>query len=147
MGTLVLPTSGLVYVDTAPIIYSVEENPEYSDLLLPLWEAAAKKTIKVVTSELSLLETLVLPLRNGDKDIANAYEDFLSGTDISLVAISFAVLREAAGIRATHNLKTPDAIHAATAIHIGCKQLITNDMDLRRVPSLDIVVLKDLLVP
>lgn len=146
MGTLVIPTSGLVYVDTAPIIYSVEENPDYKDLLLPLWEAVAKNQIEVVTSELTLLETLVLPLRNGDEDIADAYEDFLNGTDISLSPISLMVLRDAASIRATHNLKVPDAIHAATALHLSCVQLITNDADLRRVSSLNIIVLKDLLV-
>jgi hypothetical protein len=29
MGSLNLPLSGLIYVDTAPIIYSVDKNPDF----------------------------------------------------------------------------------------------------------------------
>jgi predicted nucleic acid-binding protein len=54
-------------------------------------------------------------------------------------------LRQAAQLRAQYNLKTPDAIHAATAMEVGCAQFITNDDGFRRVLSLPVVVLKDLL--
>lgn len=37
MGTLNIPNSNLVYVDTSPVIYSVEKFPEYLPLLSPLW--------------------------------------------------------------------------------------------------------------
>jgi len=40
MGSLSLPASGTIYVDTAPIIYSVERHPDYEFLLLPLWTEA-----------------------------------------------------------------------------------------------------------
>ena len=40
MGSLSLPTSGTIYVDTAPIIYTVERHPDYESMLLPLWAAA-----------------------------------------------------------------------------------------------------------
>ncbi len=143
MGKLTIPAKGLVCVDTAPIIYSVEENVDYKDLLLPLWEAAARKQIEVVVSELTLLEVLVHPLKNGDKGLADAYEDFLYKTDIILVPISASILREAAKIRAIYNLKTPDAIHTATALDVGCVQFITNDDGFRRMANLNAVVLKD----
>jgi len=42
-------------------------------------------------------------------------------------------------------LKTPDAIHAATAIVSGCVQLLTNDPAFRRVPNLAVVVLSDMI--
>lgn len=29
MGSLTLPASGVVYIDTAPLIYSVEKHSEY----------------------------------------------------------------------------------------------------------------------
>ena len=59
MGSLNLPASGIVYVDTSPVIYSIEENSSYSQLLEPLWSALKAGQIMVVSSELILLETLV----------------------------------------------------------------------------------------
>ncbi len=40
MGSLKLPTSGLVYFDSQAVIYSVEMHVEYWSLLEPLWQAA-----------------------------------------------------------------------------------------------------------
>lgn len=40
MGSLIVPASGLVYIDTNPVIYSVEKNAQYWPLLEPLWQAA-----------------------------------------------------------------------------------------------------------
>ena len=37
MGSLTLPPSGPVYLDTSGFIYSVERIPPYSDLLEPMW--------------------------------------------------------------------------------------------------------------
>ena len=42
-------------------------------------------------------------------------------------------------------MKTPDAIHAATALRADCALFITNDTDFRRVEDLPVVVLDDLL--
>ena len=42
-------------------------------------------------------------------------------------------------------LKTPDALHAATAIRAECTLFITNDNDFRRVRDLPVVVLDDFL--
>lgn len=38
MGRLSLPVSGLVYVDTNCVIYSVERIQPFGSLLEPLWE-------------------------------------------------------------------------------------------------------------
>ena len=69
MGSLSLPPSGIVYVDTAPVIYSVEKHADYWELLRPLWEASKTGRIEVVSSELTLLETLVGPLKQGDSEL------------------------------------------------------------------------------
>ena len=64
-----------------------------------------------------------------------------------LVPIARAVLERAAALRAATNLKTPDAIHAATALIEGCTLFVTNDALFRRVPGLNVTVLRDLLPP
>jgi predicted nucleic acid-binding protein len=143
MGSLNLPPSGLVYLDTSPIIYSVEKHEDYWPVLRPLWQASKAGRIEIVTSELTLLETLVGPLKNNDAILAAAYEQLLTATEMRLASVTAEILRAAANLRAANGLKTPDAIHAATALAIGCVQFITNDVDFRRVPSLPIVVLKE----
>jgi len=147
MGALSLPTSGLVYIDTMALIYTVERYPAYWPLLEPLWLAAGAKTIEIVSSELTLMETLVGPLQSGNAALLKAFEQALLGTDLRLLPITQATLREAAQLRATTKLKTPDALHAATARQAGCLLFVTNDVGFRSVASLRPVILDDLLIP
>jgi predicted nucleic acid-binding protein len=144
MGQLAIPPNATVYIDTAPVIYSVETNLDYWALLQPLWSQSQAHEISIISSELLLLETLTFPLKNNDAALIDIYED-LFRDDIQLIAISQSILRTAAHLRAVTNLKTPDAIHAATALNIGCTCFLTNDNDLRVVPGLSVVVLKDIL--
>ena len=144
MGSLSLPASGSVYVDTAPVIYAVERHADYAPLLLPLWAAMDAQNIEIVTSELTLLETLVKPLRDGDGALAADYEKFLTATRVRLRPVTADILRQAARIRADARLRTPDAIHAATASAAGCVQFLTNDDDYRKLASLPVVVLHEI---
>jgi hypothetical protein len=57
------------------------------------------------------------------------------------------ILREAARLRAATSLKTPDALHAATAMSTGCVLFVTNDVGFHGVTGLPLVVLDDLLGP
>ena len=55
-----------------------------------------------------------------------------------LLPITQSILREAAGC-ATTKLKTPDALHAATAQQAGCVLFVTNDAGFRGVAGLPLV--------
>jgi predicted nucleic acid-binding protein len=147
VGALSLPASGLVYLDANPIIYTVERHPVYGPLLEPLWRAAQAKTIEVVSSDLALMETLAGPLKSGNTTLERDYERALLGTDMRLLPITQPVLREAAGLRATTRLKTPDALHAATAQQAGCALFVTNDAAFRGIVTVPLVILDDLLTP
>jgi predicted nucleic acid-binding protein len=147
VGSLTLPASGLVYVDANPNIYTVEKHPVYGPLLVPLWQAAQAQTIEVVSSELALMETLVGPLKRGDTALEKDYEQALFGTDMRLMPITHTVLREAARLRTTTKLKTPDALHLATAQGASCALFITNDSGFRGVAGMPLVILDDLLKP
>ncbi|GAA6616860.1 type II toxin-antitoxin system VapC family toxin [Scytonema sp. NUACC26] len=145
MGTLNIPVSSLVYVDTSIVIYSVEKFPEYLPLLAPLWLKLQAGEIEIISSELILMETLVLPLRNSDSMLINAYEQLLGSSEMRLIPISQSILRQAANLRATTSLKTPDAIHAATALSISCNQFLTNDKGFRSITDLPVVILSEVL--
>jgi predicted nucleic acid-binding protein len=62
-----------------------------------------------------------------------------------LVPISQNLLKEAAQLRATTNLRTPDAIHLATALDTGSTVFITNDRRIRQISNLSVIVLQDVL--
>jgi predicted nucleic acid-binding protein len=143
VGSLSLPASGVIYIDTAPIIYSVEKHPDYAPSLRPLWAASKSGEIQVITSELALLETLVGPLKHGDSELAEVYSELLTATEMRLLPITLEVLTDAARLRADTNMKTPDAIHAATALAAGCDLFITNDGGFRRVASLPVVIISE----
>lgn len=145
MGQLSFPLSAKVYLDTSPIIYSVEKHADYWQILVPLWQSLKNSGIEVFTSELTLLETLVQPLKQNNQILAAAYESLLTQTEIKLLPISREILREAANLRAVQNLKTPDAIHAATAFSANCEYLITNDNGFKRLSNINIITLSDLI--
>lgn len=144
MGQLSVPDGAIIYLDTSPIIYSIERHIEYWQLLKPIWEKLPSGNIHLISSELLLLECLIIPLRTNNTVLIDAYDQFLSSR-ITLHPIRESILRSAAQLRATNNLKTPDAIHAATALNIGCTLFLTNDAGWRTIPGLSVVVLKDIL--
>lgn len=145
MGRLSFPDGSRIYLDTSVIIYGVEERESYWPVLQPLWNSLKNGEIKVVTSELSLLETLVVPIRNQDADLITGYETLLTASQVELIPISLLVLRTAARLRAEQNLKTPDAVHAATALLSNCDYLVSNDTGFRRLAGIDVVILSDLI--
>jgi predicted nucleic acid-binding protein len=145
VGSLTLPTSGRVYLDTSPLIYTVEKHPDYLPLLTPLWAAASAGQFKLVTSELALLETMVGPVKQNDAAVAAMYENVLRAPEIRMLPITEQVLRQAITVRAQTNLKPPDAIHAASALVAGCIEFITNDGAFRRVTGLNVTVLHEII--
>jgi predicted nucleic acid-binding protein len=93
------------------------------------------------------METLIGPLKSGDTALARVYEQLFQQPQMRLLPITQAILRKAAQLRATSKLKTPDAIHAATALDGGCVLFITNDAGFRGLAGLSVVILADLLPP
>ena len=145
MGQLSFPLSAKVYLDTSPVIYSVEKHADYWQILVPLWNALKADEIEVFTSELTLLETLVQPIKQNNQPLVSAYETLLTNTDIKLLPISLDILRESANLRAVQNLKTPDSIHAATAFSANCEYFITNDDGFKRLSNINVIILSELI--
>jgi predicted nucleic acid-binding protein len=145
LGPIKFLSGSVIYLDTAPFFYSVEKHTYYSPLFAQFWTDLDTGKIRVVTSELTLLEVLVQPIRLGREDLIEAYDSLLIDSDLQLVPIDSAVLRKAAELRAHLNLKTPDSIHAATALRAGCDHLVSNDGGLRRLNSIEVTILSDLI--
>ena len=88
MGQLSFPPLAKVYLDTAPIIYSVEKHADYWQMLISLWLSLKANEIEVFTSELTLLETLVQPIKQNNQSLISAYESLLTKTDVKLEPVS-----------------------------------------------------------
>jgi predicted nucleic acid-binding protein len=132
-------------VDTNAVIYYVEKIEPYRSASTPLWDALRAGTQEIVTSDLTLLEVLVKPLHKGDVPLAALYRNLLLGTvGLTSLPIDRTTLEAAAGLRATLGLKTPDAIHAATALLAKATLFLTNDPGFRRASGLNVGVLADI---
>ena len=62
---------------------------------------------------------------------------------VRLVSVDETVAGRAADLRARYNLRTPDALHIATALVAGCDAVLTNDLRLKRVVEVRVLALDD----
>ena len=77
---------------------------------------------------------------------AQRYRDLLlNSSDFQVLPIDAEVAEIAADIRARYNLRTPDALQVATALHAGCDAFLTNnDKHFQRVTDLQVLILNEL---
>jgi predicted nucleic acid-binding protein len=145
MGWIATLHGKVVGLDTAPLIYFIEENPAYLEVLHPFFQAIDGGEFSAVTSIVTLLEVLVHPFRCGDAALAQQYRDILlNAQGLTTVLLSQDIAERAAQLRATHNIRTPDAIQMATAIHTGASHFLTNDARLPPLPEVKVLLLDEL---
>lgn len=117
-------------IDTAPLIYFIEEHPTYLSILDSFFSNMEKDEFTVSTSTITLLEVLVHPFQEGDISLASEYRDILLNSKIHTLEISCAISEQAAKLRAEHKLRAPDALQISTAIYAGADFFLTNDSRL-----------------
>jgi predicted nucleic acid-binding protein len=133
---------GPIGVDTAILIYFIEENSRFLPSIVPVFSAADSGKIELVVSALTLLEVLVVPYRAGNVALAQRYEALLTrGRGIRMVDLNRNHMRLAAQLRAVTGAATPDALQLATSLATGCSSFLTNDRRLPSVPGLKVVQL------
>jgi len=126
---------------------TVEEQCRYSALSNKFFDAVREKVVFGLTSILTLMEVLVLPLRAGRESLANDYRRLLTHTrGLTLFPVDQAICERAAKVRADHSwLRTPDALQVATALEHGAHVIVTNDNRWKRLKEIPVVVLEDYL--
>jgi predicted nucleic acid-binding protein len=130
-----------VGLDTAPLIYFIEENSVYIEAVRIFFEAMDRGDFMVVTSTVTLLEVLIHPLRSNNGKLATEYRDILLNSRLVTLDVSSAIAEQAAQLRATHNIRTPDAIQIGAAISAGASYFFTNDVRFPEIPSIKIISL------
>ena len=150
MGQLTPLLAGkLVAFDTGPLIYYIEEHPDYLSPADELFRAFDSGAAQGMTSVLTLQEVLVKPLREGREDIADKYRQVLSNSaNVSLYDVDQSTCETAARLRAKYRwVRTPDALQLATAIRHDAQVLVTNDDRWRTISEVVVVLLKDFARP
>ena len=135
----------VIALDTAPIIYFIEGQSPYATIVRPFFEALDAGEFRAITSTLTVIEVLVHPLRANDVELAAKYREILlHARNLSTYPLTADIAEEAARIRASRNLSTPDAIQLATAIRHGATILVTNDKKLSKLPGISVITLEEM---
>jgi hypothetical protein len=104
-----LPDGALVGLDSAPVIYLIEQAPGYLPLVEGLfYERLDTGLNRAVTSVVTLSEVLVKPTELGRLDLVERYRERLSGNpSLQVVEITRGIAERAATLRATHRVRLP----------------------------------------
>lgn len=133
-----------VFIDTAPFIYFIEKNHRYHQLIKHVITLLDNRQTTGFTSTITLLEVLVMPLREGKPKTAAQYKAvLLDSPGLTALEITHDISELAAGLRARHGLRTPDAIQLASALTAKADYFLTNDAALKKVHGINVLLLDD----
>ena len=134
-----------LFLDTAPVIYFVEENAVYLPLVEGIFDLLDAGPLTAVTSPITLAECLVAPYRMNQPDLVQAFtEPITGGTNTIFVQLDEGIGKKAAALRASYNLTLADAFQIAAVLNTSCDAFLTNDVNLKRVTELKIIVLDEM---
>lgn len=132
-----LPAGSLLLMDSAPIVYFLEQHPKLASVFKPLFAAHAAGHLRFAVTTVTIAEVLTGPLQAGDEELAERYRAIMESWDV--VELDADIAANAARLRASLRLKLPDAVQAASAIAINADALVTYDRDFSRVRSLHVL--------
>ncbi len=119
-----------VYLDSCLVIYLIEEHPIFAPILEKYIENEPNLTF--VVSDLTEMECLVMPFRKNNQLLIDKFYDWFK--QINAVSLNKEIFHQAAALRADFvGLKTPDALHLATAENYNCDEFWTNDNRLEKI--------------
>lgn len=136
-----------VFLDTAPIIYYIEKNERYFDLVRPVFDHLDNGLLVAITSPVTLAECLIHPCNKKQKQLEHDFFDLIvNGSNTIFTPFDHTIACRAAQLRAYHNLTLTDAFQIATALFARCDVFLTNDIGLKRVDKPHVIILEDMKV-
>lgn len=134
-----------IYLDTAPIIYFLENNPFYALKMQDFLQSAVLAQNQFATSVLTNLEYLPKPMKENKNDLILAYNSLKKFLKIDFIAVNEEISMISVHLRVKYSgLKPLDSIHLASAIFSGCDAFLTNDKQLKQVSEIEILYLEEL---
>ena len=133
-----------VALDSMIFIYQFGKHAKFYHQTHYVFSLLDKKKLKIITSLISLIETISFSELEDKPDLIQSYKDFFIKTkNLETIIPDFSIADEAASLRRKYQLRTPDAIQLATAVVNKVEIFITNDDRFRQVKEFPILLLKD----
>lgn len=135
-----------VYFDTNPFIYFIEKHDEFFEAVKPIFQMLKDDEFTAYTSDFTLTETLIKPYKDNDQATIDLFRSLLLDTGyFSMLSISQETFLNAAKVGGETMMRTPDAIHMASAVENQCDYFITNDKRIRDYKSVKVLQVSDFL--
>ena len=136
LDAALLPTNALLLVDSAPIIYILEDS-KFAPRFEPLFQRHARGELRLAVTTVTLAEVLTGPLKAGEEALAKRYRAVLEAWLV--VDLNSDIAESAARLRGKYGLKLPDAIQLASALAINADALVTHDRDFSKIRGIRIM--------
>jgi predicted nucleic acid-binding protein len=119
-----------IFFDTNVFIYLFEDYEPFSSMVDATWRRMIQRRDQLVTSAMTMGELLVKPSKMGQASLVEQYDRAVRAR-AQVLNFDASVAWRYASLRATHTLRSPDAIQLACAAHFGVDLFITNDKNLQ----------------
>lgn len=137
---IAVPDGSRLAVDSAPIIYFLEDHARFAPHFAPVFAAADEGRASILISTVTIAEVLAGPISKGKDAETSRLRAALTGSpNWTVVPLDAELAEDAARLRSRYRLRLPDAIQVAAAIHGRADLFVTHDRRLRRVKELNIV--------
>lgn len=132
-----------IFLDTAPIIYYLQNSDLYSANMKRFWNDYVE--YDYMTSAITVTEYLTYPYRQNDSQLVNDFYSFVENMEIQICDIDKKIAEKAAQIRAEYKFfKTMDSLQLATACVMGCDLFLTNDKQLKQFKEIKCITVEEL---
>ena len=132
-----------IYLDACAIIYLVEAgNPFHEATVRQILRYQAAPGGAMLTSRLARMECRVRPLREKNTTLLDKYEEFFARKRLVVLEITADIIERATSVRVQYDLKTPDALHLATAMEHRAETFVTGDPAFVRCREIAVDILK-----
>ena len=136
-----IPSGSRIALDTVSFVYFLERHPTFYQFAKDLFERIEKGKIEAVASTLVLTELLVPAFRaEGSSKAQEVLRLLAHFPHLKFVKIDTTIAYEASRLRAETALRTPDALHLATALVQKVDWFITNDKAFSRLKNLPLKI-------
>lgn len=132
-----LPERALLLLDSAPIIYFLEDHPTLGKRFEPIFEQHEAGDLRFAVSTVTIAEVMTGPLGAGEEGVARRYRSIFESWQV--VVPDSDIAESAARLRTTFRLKLADAVQVASALALNADALVTHDRDFSSVTGLRII--------
>ncbi len=129
----------IIGIDTAIFAYVFNNHPMFGRKALEIIKSIENGERLGIFSGIGMVELLTGPKKAKRFNHVIAYKEKIkSYPNLILGNLNDHIIEIASDLRAKYGLRTPDAIHIATAIDAGAKEFYTNDRNLKKVKEIKV---------